>query len=141
MLAKRAGFVGRRGESVPEYPPSAEFAGSFVSGRILPSKTGVRDMVPTPPRRTIREIQPGERIEDQIFLIAQKDLRTTTNGGLYIDAVLADATGQMRARMWNASQEMYESIPESGPMRVRGRVESYKGKLQFILEGVRQVAA
>jgi 3'-5' exoribonuclease len=94
----------------------------------------------TAARRTIREIQPGERIDDQIFMIAQKDLRTTNNGGLYIHAVLADATGQMLARMWNASQELYESMPDSGPMRIRGRVESYKGKPQFILEGLRQVA-
>src|SRR5262245_132676 len=92
-------------------------------------------------RRTIREIQPGERIDDQIFLIAQKDLRTSNNGSLYIHAVLADATGQMLARMWNASQELYESMPDSGPMRIRGRVESYKGKPQFILEGLRQVAS
>lgn len=98
-------------------------------------------MPTTPVRRTIREIQPGERIDDQIFLIAQKDLRTTNNGSLYIHAVLADATGQMLARMWNASQDLYESMPDSGPMRIRGRVESYKGKPQFILEGLRQVAA
>lgn len=97
-------------------------------------------MTSTAPRRTIREIQPGERIDDQIFMIAQKDLRSSNNGTLYIHAVLADATGQMLARMWNASQELYESMPESGPMRIRGRVESYKGKPQFILEGLRQVA-
>lgn len=89
--------------------------------------------------RPIADLQAGERIDDGIYLIVQKDLRTTSNGGLYIHAVIADATGQMLARMWNASQPMYESIPESGPMHVRGRVESYKGKPQFILEGLRQV--
>ncbi len=90
-------------------------------------------------RRLISSLQPGEHVEDQVFLIAQKDLRTTTGGGLYIHAVLADRSGQMLARMWNASQTIYDSMPESGPMRVRGRVESYKGKPQFIIDGVRAV--
>lgn len=93
----------------------------------------------TEQRRLIASLQPGEQIEDHIFLIAQKDLRTTTNGGLYIHAVLADRSGQMLARMWNASQTIYDSMPESGPLRVRGRVESYKGKPQFIIDGVRAV--
>lgn len=91
------------------------------------------------PRRRLSDLQAGERIEDAVFLIAQKDLRTTTNGGLYIHAVLEDQSGQMLARMWNASQQIYDSMPPSGPMHVRGRVESYKGKPQFIIDGLRNV--
>lgn len=93
----------------------------------------------TPPRRSIAELQVGQRVEDEIFRIQQKDLRTTTNGGLYIHAVLADGSGQLVARMWNASQEVYDSIPEGGLLHVRGRVESYKGNRQFIIDGVRAV--
>lgn len=92
-----------------------------------------------PTRRRLADLQAGERIEDAIFLIAQKDLRTGGNGGLYIHAVFEDQSGQMLARMWNASQEMYESMPASGPMHVRGRVESYKGRPQFIIDGLRNV--
>jgi 3'-5' exoribonuclease len=90
-------------------------------------------------RVRIGDLRAGERIDDAIVLIAQKDLRTGQNGGLYIHAVFADASGQLVARMWNASQEIYESIPESGLLHVKGRVESYKGKLQFIIDGVRGV--
>ncbi len=79
------------------------------------------------------------QIEDEVYLIASKDLRTTTNGSLYIHAVLTDATGQILARMWNASQQIFESMPDGGLIRVRGRVESYKGNLQFIIDGVRAV--
>lgn len=91
-----------------------------------------------PPRR-VAELAAGERVEDQIFRIQQKDLRTTSNGGLYIHAVLADNTGQLLARMWNATQEIYDTIPEGGLLRLRGRVESYKGARQFIIDGVRLV--
>ncbi|MGH2670647.1 MAG: 3'-5' exoribonuclease YhaM family protein, partial [bacterium] len=92
------------------------------------------------PRRSIAELQLGERIEDQIYRVASKDLRTDKNGGLYIHAVLADASGQIPARFWNASQAIFDSIPEGGFLYVRGRVESYKGTRQFIIDGLRAVA-
>jgi 3'-5' exoribonuclease len=89
--------------------------------------------------RAITDLSAGQRLDDEIYLIIQKDLRTTSNGSLYIHAVLADRTGQLVARMWNASREIYDSIPESGLMHVTGRVESYKGKPQFIIDGLRTV--
>ena len=90
--------------------------------------------------RDVTSLEAGERIENEIYLVVQKDLRTTTNGGLYIHAVLADRTGQIVGRMWNASREIYDSMPESGLMHFVGRVESYKGRPQFIIDGVRTVA-
>lgn len=89
------------------------------------------------PKRYISDLKAGDRLEDEIFLVAQKDLRTTSNGGLYIHAVLADKTGQLVARMWNASQELFDSIPEGGFAHFRGRVENYKGNRQFIIDGTR----
>ncbi|MBN1488598.1 MAG: HD domain-containing protein [Phycisphaerae bacterium] len=89
--------------------------------------------------RFIGEMQPGERIEDQIFLLASKDLRTTSNGALYIHVVLADRTGQVPARLWQATEEQYQQMPEGGFLRFKGRTESYKGSLQFIIEGMRAV--
>jgi len=90
-------------------------------------------------RRYIKDLVPGERLEDQIFLIVSKDLRTTSQGGLYIHAVLADRTGQIPARAWQASEAMYASMPEAGFLRFKGRTESYKGSLQFIIEAMRPV--
>jgi 3'-5' exoribonuclease len=91
------------------------------------------------PHHAITDLQAGQRLEDEIYLLVQKDLRTTANGSLYIHAVLADQTGQIVARMWNASREIYESMPPSGLLYVQGRVESYKGRPQFIIDGVRTV--
>ncbi len=91
------------------------------------------------PHSDICDLQPGQRLDDEIYLVLQKDLRTTSNGSLYIHAVLADRTGQLVARMWNASREIFDSIPAAGLLHVTGRVESYKGKPQFIIDGVRRV--
>lgn len=90
-------------------------------------------------RCNVADLKAGQRLEDQIFRIAQKELRTTSNGSLYIHAVLADATGQILGRMWNASQEIFDSIPQGGFLAFRGRVESYKGAPQFIIDGLRCV--
>ncbi len=95
--------------------------------------------VKQPQRRRLADLQAGERVEDLVYRVAQKDLRTASNGSLYIHAVLADATGQMPGRMWQATQAIYDSIPEGGLLHFRGRVENYKGNRQFIIDGVRAV--
>lgn len=89
------------------------------------------------PRRYINALGPGEKIEDEVFLIKSKDLRSTSQGSLYIHAVLVDRTGQLLARMWQATETMFEAIPEGGFMRFKGRTENYKGALQFIIDGMR----
>jgi 3'-5' exoribonuclease len=89
------------------------------------------------PRRYVNQLQPGETVEDQVFLIDSKDLRTTNNGSLYIHAVLRDKGGQMLARVWQASQSMFDAMPEGGFLRFKGRVENYKGALQFIIDAMR----
>lgn len=86
--------------------------------------------------RFIADIAAGERLENEVYLINQKDLRTTTQGALYIHAVLVDRTGQMPARMWQATEKIFEFMPEGGFMRFTGRAENYKGNLQFIIDGL-----
>jgi 3'-5' exoribonuclease len=90
-----------------------------------------------PPRRFIKDLTPGAFLEDQVFLIGTKDLRTTNNGSLYIHCVLVDKTGQLLGRIWQATEPMFESMPEGGFMRFKGRVENYKGSLQFIVDAMR----
>lgn len=87
--------------------------------------------------RFIADLRPGERIEDQVFLVRSKDLRTTTQGGLYIHAVLIDRTGQLVARAWQATEEQFQAMPDGGFLRFKGRVENYKGNLQFIIDAMR----
>jgi len=89
--------------------------------------------------RFINELVPGELLEDQVFLVLSKDLRSTTQGSLYIHVILGDRTGQLLGRVWQASEAMYRAIPEGGFLRVRGRTENYKGNLQFIVEAIAPV--
>ena len=43
----------------------------------------------------IGALQPGQRVEDAVYRVAAKDLRTTSNGSLYIHAVIADSSVEM----------------------------------------------
>jgi 3'-5' exoribonuclease len=88
-------------------------------------------------RRFIRELQAGTMVDDEVFYLVEKDLRTTNNGALYIHAVLSDKSGQVPARMWQATHDLYNLLPQEGFVKVKGRAENYKGTMQFIIEAVR----
>ena len=91
-------------------------------------------------RRFINQLMPGETL-DQVFLVRDKDLRTTKTGSLYVTCTLADRTGTLSARMWQASEAAYTSIPADGFLHVKGRTEDYKGSLQFIIDACRPFSA
>lgn len=90
-------------------------------------------------RLFIADLQPGTQLESQVFLVVSKDLRTATNGSLYIHAVLADRTGKVNARMWQASEVLYNALPEGGFVELKGRAENYKGNIQFIIDAIRPI--
>src|SRR5690554_3202269 len=89
------------------------------------------------PHRFIQDIRAGDRLDDEVYLVKSKDLRSTNNGGLYIHAVLADKTGQLVARQWQATEAGFAAIPEDGFMHFKGRAENYKGNMQFIIDALR----
>lgn len=93
------------------------------------------------PRRCINQLAAGDILEDQVFLIHAKDLRSTSNGSLYIHCVLADRTGQILGRIWQATDAMYRGMPDGGFLRFKGRVENYKGSLQFIVDAMQPADA
>lgn len=88
------------------------------------------------PRRFIKQLMPGEML-DQVFLVRDKDLRTTKSGDLYLTCTLADRTGNVPARMWQVSESIYNGIAVDGFLQIKGRTEEYRGSLQIILDGCR----
>ena len=81
----------------------------------------------------LRDCAPGDIVED-VFVICGKQFSAAANGTYYIKASVSDRTGQINARMWKTSRQQYDSLPESGFMRIRGRVENYQSNLQLIIE-------
>src|SRR5215813_6885273 len=83
------------------------------------------------PRRFVTDLGQQENI-DQIFLASQKQLRPNRNGNLYLQVDLADRTGTICARMWNAGENDYRSFEDGDLVRVEGATQIYQGGLQLI---------
>ncbi len=90
------------------------------------------------PRRSVAELTPAERVE-QIFLVSQPQLRSTSRGDFYIAAFLSDSTGKINGRMWQASEAIYNVLPDEGFVWVKGRTENYQGSLQLVIEAMKPV--
>src|SRR5947207_2139395 len=86
-------------------------------------------------RLFLRDCCPGDTIED-VFVISNKQLGATQTGKHFIKAFVSDRTAQLNARMWNATKEIFNAVPESGFLKIRGRVENYQNNLQFIIEAL-----
>ena len=118
----------------------------WLRGRELgPSVRKSKSQIAPPPytitpvnaeRRFINQLRPGEMV-DQVFLVRDRDLRTTSKGALYIACTLGDKTGKVNARMWQASEAIFRSMPVDGFIQVKGRTENYKGQLQLIIDALR----
>ncbi|MBW7992054.1 MAG: HD domain-containing protein [Planctomycetes bacterium] len=83
----------------------------------------------------INEINPGETIDD-IYIVKDPILRSTTRGDLYIAMFLQDRTGQVNGRMWQATETIYKALPKPGFVNIQGRSELYQNNLQVIINNV-----
>src|SRR5262245_30920885 len=86
-------------------------------------------------RLFLRDCQPGDVIDD-VFVVCNKQFSASSSGKHFIKAFISDRTAQLTARMWNATREIFNYIPESGFVKVRARIENYQNNLQIIIETV-----
>jgi 3'-5' exoribonuclease len=84
-------------------------------------------------RLYLRDCQAGDLVED-VYVITNKQLSTSTTGKPFIKAFVSDRSAQITARMWNANRDIFNAMPDSGFLKVRGRIENYQSNLQFIIE-------
>jgi 3'-5' exoribonuclease len=86
-------------------------------------------------RRYINTLADGESIEE-IYLVADKQLRANRNAALYLLVELRDRTGAISARMWNVTEESVAHVNPGDYVHVRGKVQLYQGALQMIVSHV-----
>jgi 3'-5' exoribonuclease len=87
------------------------------------------------PRRFINQLGENEAV-DEVFLVAEKQLRPNRNGNLYLQLRLSDRTGSLTGMLWNASDRLFASIHSGDFVRVQGTTQFYNGNLQMILNSV-----
>ncbi|MFM8735217.1 MAG: 3'-5' exoribonuclease YhaM family protein [Pirellulales bacterium] len=87
------------------------------------------------PRRLIAEL-PAQTQVDQTFLATHKQLRPNRNGQLYLQVELADKSGTITGRLWNASDDDYGAFDDGDYVRVEGHTQLYSGALQVIISAI-----
>jgi len=85
--------------------------------------------------RFINQVEAGQTIDD-IYIVKDPILRSTTRGDLYIAMFLTDRTGQLNGRMWQATEATYRSLPKPGFVHIKGRSELYQNNLQIVINNV-----
>jgi 3'-5' exoribonuclease len=89
-------------------------------------------------RRLITELQPQARV-DQTFRATHKQLRPNRNGQLYLQVELADKSGTITGRLWNASDEDFAAFEDGDYVRVDGNTQLYSGSMQIIVTAIERV--
>jgi len=91
-------------------------------------------------RRFINQFGDREPV-DEVFLAAEKQLRTNRQGNLYMQMRLSDRSGSVTAMMWNAGEKVYRSFENGDYLRVQGTAQYYNGALQMILNQIEMIDA
>ena len=86
-------------------------------------------------RTYARELRSGEPVT-QIFLVRNKQVRTSRNGNLYLELELGDRSGSIESRMWDVDRELAESFEGDDFVHVTGTVETYRNQLQLKVDAL-----
>ena len=81
----------------------------------------------------LRDCGPGDILED-VFVVTGKQFSAASNGSYFIKLLVSDCSGQVNARIWKATRDLFASIPEAGFIGLRGKLENYQNNLQLIVE-------
>jgi 3'-5' exoribonuclease len=83
----------------------------------------------------VKDLTSGDNI-DEVYLVADKQLRANRNGNLYLQLDLRDKTGTVNARLWNATEALFHSFDVNDFLRVRGKAQIFQGAMQLILSDI-----
>lgn len=91
-------------------------------------------------RQFVNQLQPRDSI-DEIFRVADKQLRANRQGNDYILLQLNDRSGQISGLRWNANQALYESFQRGDFLRIIGTAQLHNGNMQIIVQDFECVPA
>lgn len=88
------------------------------------------------PRRFVSELANGDAV-DELFLVAEKQLRADKQGNQYLSLGLRDRTGVIDARLWNANPALAGTFEAGDYLQVKGKVHLFHGTPQLILSQIK----
>ena len=80
----------------------------------------------------ISDFKLGRSIQG-FYICKEKHLRNTRNNDLYLDLVLADASGTIKGKMWDMINDFQNRFRIGDPVAVKGKVSEFNDKLQLTI--------
>lgn len=84
------------------------------------------------PHTFVKDLSDGDTV-NEIFLLADKQLRANRNADMYLLATLRDKSGVVNGLMWNVVESRMQHISAGDMVHVKGKVQLYQGGLQMII--------
>jgi len=73
-----------------------------------------------------------------LALVREKQMKPKRNGGVYLHLVLADRTGDLDAKVWDAPETTSSLFERDDIVKVRGTIELYNDRPQLIVQRIRR---
>src|SRR5881397_4191443 len=94
----------------------------------------------TPEMTAIAQLEENRTVEG-VYAVAKKERLRTKNGAAYLALELVDPSGRIAARVWNDVELLDSRFAEGDAVRVLGRVERFRDKLQLDVRSIQQAEA
>ena len=92
------------------------------------------------PRVFVNQLADGSPV-DEVFLLADRQLRANRHAESYLLAQLRDKTGQVSGLLWNVSENAVNQLQVGDYVKVKGKAQLFQGNLQLIMNRIEKVAA
>ena len=90
------------------------------------------------PRVFVNQLADGSPV-DEVFLLADRQLRANRHAESYLLAQLRDKTGQVSGLLWNVSESSVQQLQVGDYVKVKGKVQLFQGNLQLIMNRIEKV--
>lgn len=90
-------------------------------------------------RKYISTLKSGEPVEE-VFLVLKKEVRETREKKPYLNLQLADKSGFIEARKWDAARQLCDSFHKDEFIKIKGVVETFNNTLQIRINELCPVA-
>jgi 3'-5' exoribonuclease len=80
-----------------------------------------------------------DRVVEGVYAVAKKERLRTRSGGHYLALELVDPSGRIQARVWNDVELLEKRFSEGDAVRVLGRVDRFRDKLQLEVRSIEAV--
>lgn len=86
--------------------------------------------------KKIKEFLVGEEVLG-FFLIKESNIKTTSNNKKFLDLTLVDSSGDINAKMWDATDDQEKIYTINNLIKIKGVVTEWQGKPQFKIDKIR----